>query len=107
MSASENGYLYDCVLNDEDKQSAVCSYQCDEYPTAEIASMMSLTEDQVTYLLTLCGDSCPLAPSDITLICNLKNLGMSVEDIVKNAGFTEDEVTTTIADNCSIAEHEE
>lgn len=97
-----NGYQYDCILNNVDKQSAACTNQCDGYTAAQTTELMDgLTESQVTYLYGLCSGDCPLGPNDITTVCNLKGYNFNSTQIAGITGHSETIVVTTIAENCA------
>lgn len=72
-NAQTNGYQYDCIWNNKDKQSVACTYHC---------------------------SVCPPTPNEIDTICRMKAFGMDNATISGFIGHSEVVVATAIADNC-------
>ncbi|XP_048590581.1 uncharacterized protein LOC116615354 [Nematostella vectensis] len=95
--AQKMGFQQNCLLNNEDKKSLACMYSADGYSATVIADKMGIDKETADALITLCPKTTELSKHDQTIVCNLRKLNQSDEEI---ASIMEYDVTLVAKTQC-------
>lgn len=89
VQAAEEGFQFDCVLNDDKLKQFACDSHYQQQSAAQIASKLGLTEAQVNFFTNGCPLPKSLTTAQKDFVCISRQAGSSDGEIAQDMGFPE------------------